>query len=239
MALLSAADAEQVRKLFSTMTSDVHLRLYTQRLNCDTCLEAERILSELSEQSDRLKVEVLNALTDAGRREADGVENVPALIVGDGSHGRIRFYGTPSGYEFSTLLTVITDAGTPGDRLEKPALDFLSSLAEDLLIRVFVTPTCPYCPRAAVTAARMAAASPRVRAEIIEANEFPDLSRRFRVQGVPRTVVNDLIYLEGALPEAAFARGLGLALPLLAKGEPVDMAALLSKPREEEESAGK
>lgn len=234
---MSPADAEHVRKLFSTIASDVRLRLYTQRLNCESCFDAERIVSELSELSDRLKVEVLNALTDAERREADGVENVPALIVSDGTHSRVRFYGAPSGYEFSTLLTAIADAGTPGDRLEKPVLDFLSSLSQDLLVRVFVTPTCPHCPRAAVTAVRMAAASPRVRTEIIEANEFPDLSRRFRVQGVPRTVVNDLIHLEGALPEAAFARALGLALPLLSAGEPVDLAALLARQREEE--AGK
>ena len=51
---------------------------------------------------------------------------------------------------------------------------------------------------------RMALASPLVSARTIEANEFPDLSRRFDVQGVPRTVVNESGAFVGALPEAQF-----------------------------------
>ena len=51
---------------------------------------------------------------------------------------------------------------------------------------------------------RMAVASPRVSARTIEASEFPDLSRKFGVQGVPRTVVNEQGAFVGALPEAEF-----------------------------------
>ena len=51
---------------------------------------------------------------------------------------------------------------------------------------------------------RMAVASPRVSARTIEASEFPDLSRKFGVQGVPRTVVNEQGAFVGALPEAQF-----------------------------------
>jgi hypothetical protein len=51
---------------------------------------------------------------------------------------------------------------------------------------------------------RMALASPMVSARTIEANEFPELSRQFGVQGVPRTVVNEQGAFVGALPEAQF-----------------------------------
>lgn len=51
---------------------------------------------------------------------------------------------------------------------------------------------------------RMALASPKVRSVVVEANEYPELSERFRVQGVPRTVVNRSGAFVGALPEAAF-----------------------------------
>lgn len=51
---------------------------------------------------------------------------------------------------------------------------------------------------------RMALASANVRALTVEANEFPDLSRRFAVQGVPRTVVNRSGAFVGALPEEQF-----------------------------------
>lgn len=51
---------------------------------------------------------------------------------------------------------------------------------------------------------RMSIATPRVHARTVEANEFPELSRRFGVQGVPRTVVNRAGAFVGALPEEQF-----------------------------------
>jgi hypothetical protein len=43
-----------------------------------------------------------------------------------------------------------------------------------------------------------------VRADGIEATEFPDLAERFRVFAVPRTVINEQGSVEGALPEGSF-----------------------------------
>ncbi len=47
----------------------------------------------------------------------------------------------------------------------------------------------------------MAIASPRITAECIEANEFPELSQRYQVMAVPKIVINDKVEFEGALPE--------------------------------------
>ena len=40
----------------------------------------------------------------------------------------------------------------------------------------------------------------------IDATEFMDLTRRFRVTGVPKTIVNGTIEILGALPEEQFVR---------------------------------
>ena len=50
----------------------------------------------------------------------------------------------------------------------------------------------------------MAVASDLVRAIAIEATEFPDLSRAYRVSAVPKIVINERVQFEGALPEAQF-----------------------------------
>jgi len=55
---------------------------------------------------------------------------------------------------------------------------------------------------------RMAVASPQVSARTVEANEFPELSARFGVQGVPRTVVNERGAFVGALPEPQFVEAI-------------------------------
>jgi len=51
---------------------------------------------------------------------------------------------------------------------------------------------------------RMSVASTWVSVRTVEANEFPELSARFGVQGVPRTVVNERGAFVGALPEPQF-----------------------------------
>ena len=53
-------------------------------------------------------------------------------------------------------------------------------------------------------AQHMAVASDRVTATTIEATEFPDLSRAYRVSAVPKIVINDRVEFEGALPEPDF-----------------------------------
>ena len=53
-------------------------------------------------------------------------------------------------------------------------------------------------------AQHMSVASDRVRSTVIEATEFPEMSRAYQVMGVPKVVINDRVQFEGALPEHDF-----------------------------------
>ena len=51
-------------------------------------------------------------------------------------------------------------------------------------------------------ALQMALESPLVEVEAVEAMEFPDLSERFQVRGVPQTTINHgAVNVVGAVPE--------------------------------------
>jgi predicted DsbA family dithiol-disulfide isomerase len=50
----------------------------------------------------------------------------------------------------------------------------------------------------------MAFANPNITAYAVEATEFPDMTRRYMVNGVPKTVVNDEIEILGAVPQDEF-----------------------------------
>jgi glutaredoxin-like protein len=212
MALMDERTKEHVRKrLAETMSQAVELRLYrrpdTSRLilpggvGCQTCDVTEELMRTLVEAaSDKLQLTVI----DVTQESAD-VEAVPTLTVGrPGEESRITFQGLPSGYEFATLLEAIERASGAGHELSPEVTEQLAGLPREVEVMVFVTPTCPYCPGAASMANRMALASPKVRSLVVEANEYPDLSDRFQVQGVPRTVVNRSGAFVGALPEAMF-----------------------------------
>ncbi len=187
MALLSQTDREAVKEHFDKLLKTVPVQLRKAQGASDT----EEILKELAELSEKLTVEVV---------ESESGEMLPALDIG--TTGRVLFRGTPSGYEFSSLLTAIIDNGRDQVVLTPETREFLDGLTTDLHMKVFVTPTCPHCPAAVVLAHRMAAYSDRVTAEAIEANEFQDEAMKYQVQGVPRTVINETFATEGAQPES-------------------------------------
>jgi predicted DsbA family dithiol-disulfide isomerase len=51
-----------------------------------------------------------------------------------------------------------------------------------------------------------------VTADIVEANEFPELSQRYGVSGVPKTIINDRVEFVGAVPEPQFVAAIKQAM---------------------------
>ena len=217
MAMLSEQDQNAVRGRLAAITRPVTILFFTQTFDApETVLLAKQVLDEAVSLSDRLTIEEVSFVLEKERAALYGIEQIPAIVLlADGEDTRIRFLGAPAGYEFVSLIDALVLAGT-GSSGFAPATRALIAehVTEPIHVQVFVTPTCPHCPRAVTLAHRMAVESPHVRATCVEATEFVELSRKYRVNGVPKTVVNDAIEILGALPEDAFVRtALGIPEP--------------------------
>ena len=214
MALLSTADQQTLRGMFDEMKQPVTVLFFTQTLECETCDETKRILAELTEVTDRIVVEEVNLVLDKERAATYGIEQAPALVLlTGGADSRIRFFGAPAGYDFMAMVDAILAVSGASDMdLSDDSVGLVNAVASPTSIQVFVTPTCVYCPRAVALANRMAFLNPNITATTIVATEFYELARKFRVTGVPKTVVNESIEVLGALPEPVFVRAvLGVA----------------------------
>ena len=209
MATLSEQDRQAVAERLATLVHPVKLLFFTQTIGApDSALIARQVVDELAATSDRVTVEELNFVLDKDRAAQYGVEDIPAVVLLRGDKDtRMRFLGAPAGYEFVSLLDAVTLAGTGDSGLSAESRALITeTVREPLDILVFVTPTCPHCPRAVTLAHRMAVESPLITATCVEATEFMELSRQYRVTGVPKTVVNGRIEILGALPEDQFVR---------------------------------
>ncbi len=204
MAILQENDRKEIAKQLENMVNPVKLILFTQELECQYCRETRQLLEELSSISDKLDLEVYNFVTDEEKAKEFKVDKVPATIVmGEKDYG-IKFYGIPSGYEFASLLSDINMVSRGDSGLSEDSRKKLAELKSPIHLQVFVTPSCPYCPRAVSLAHQFAFESELVTADMVEAIEFPHLSQRYQVMGVPRTIANEKVAAEGALPEAHF-----------------------------------
>ncbi len=208
MSVLNATVQKQVRDVLTGL-APVRLAVFIHGapdIPCEMCDDTRQLVEELAMISEGTVVaEIYDLERDAEAARAFGVDKAPAIAVlgAGGQDYGIRFFGPPSGYEFASLIEDLKMVGGGRTDLSKATLDVLAHLQTPLHIQVFVTPTCPYCPRAVVLAHRLAMASDLVRADMVDATEFPELADRYHVYGVPRTVVNDRVHIEGAVPEAA------------------------------------
>jgi glutaredoxin-like protein len=205
MSLLNASLRSEIPHVFADLPQPVSLVVFT-RPECAACDDARELAEELASISDAIRVEVHDMSTDPAEAARLGIDKSPAIVVLGGADARkdfgIRFYGSPDGYEFGTLIEDIRMASRGTSTLSAATLEALGRLTSPLHLQVFVTPSCPYCPRAVLLAHQMAMASEFVTADAVDATEFPELADRYRVQGVPRTVANDTVHVEGAVPEA-------------------------------------
>jgi glutaredoxin-like protein len=205
MSLLRDEDRKQLIDLFSELQTPVKLVMFTQEMECQYCRETRQIAEELTELSDMLELEVYDFVADQEIVEAYQIDKIPAIAMARGGEAPkdfgIRFYGIPSGYEFSSLIENIMMIARGDSGLSDDTKMWVEKLEAPMHLQVFVTPTCPYCPRAVIMAHQLAFESEFVTADMVEATEFPHLSMKYQVQGVPRTVINETIHMEGAAPE--------------------------------------
>ena len=209
MALLSERDRQTVRGHLAVIEEPVRILFFTQTIGApETAHVAREVLDEIVSLSDLVTLEEVNFVLEPDRAREYGIEQIPATVLLRGTQDtRIRFLGAPAGYEFMSLIEAVILAGTNDSGLTPDSRALVADhVTEPLHIQVFVTPTCPHCPRAVTLAHRLAIESPLIRASCVEATEFMELSRRFRVTGVPKTVVNESIEILGALPEDQFVR---------------------------------
>jgi len=215
MSLLNDEIKQQIHEAFQSLTGPVKIVMFTQgenALECEYCAETRQLLEEVSALSDKVTLNVYDFVRDAQLAEQYHIDKIPAVaILSDGSMPKdygIRLFGMPSGYEFSTLIEDILMISQQKSVLNAQTITELKKITQPVNIQVFVTPTCPYCPRAVLLAHQLALASEWITASMVEANEFPQLSSKYQVYGVPRTVIEDVIHVEGAVPEAALVNEL-------------------------------
>lgn len=142
MPLLQDKDKETVETRFQEeLVNPVKLVNFTQALECQFCAETHQLVEEVAALSDKIEVEVYNFAIDKEKVEEHGVDKIPAIaVMGEQDYG-VRYYGIPSGYEFSSLIEDIIDVSKGEVELLPATREALAGITEPLHFQVFVTPT--------------------------------------------------------------------------------------------------
>jgi glutaredoxin-like protein len=199
----SHSDRTAIKERLAAIDSPVHLLFFEQSIGCESCTRTHKLLQQLIELSPHITLETMNLVLEKERAEEyGGVDRVPAIVMSAPGRNRIRFFGAPIGYELASFLQAISMTAAGESGLNQQTRAQLNALVVPVRIQVFFTPSCVYCPQMVTLANRFAIESLLISATAIDATEYPDLVRRYNINGVPKTVINDDVEVMGAVSEA-------------------------------------
>ena len=212
MSLIPAEHKEHLRnELAGKLEKPIRIAMFTQELECKYCSETRQLVQEVAELNEKIKLEVYDFVANAEKAREYGIDKVPAIaIIGEKDY-RVRYYGFPFGYEFQTLTEALVNVSRGRTDILDKTRELLKEVKTPVHIQVFVTLTCPHCPVAAATAHKFAVENDLIRADVVDAGEFPHLAIKYAVVGVPKVVMNEKVEFVGVLPEDLFLEHVILA----------------------------
>jgi thioredoxin reductase (NADPH) len=216
--LLPPEAREILKQDFSQLENPVSVLVFTDEENKENRPFGEfavKFLRELSEITDKIRPAFEKLSGEAAKKY--GVSRAPVILIEPEKY-HVRLIGAPGGEEARTLIIAIVMASTGRTILSEEARKRLNELKEKRDIKVFVSPTCPYCPHQAATAIAAAIERPGlVDAEVIEIFENKDLATRYNAFSVPQTFIDDHLVGLGLQPQEVVIEELLTATPVKPK----------------------
>jgi thioredoxin reductase (NADPH) len=205
------ASMEEVQKqlaaIFGKMPFDIPLLLFTasgqNEYFCSALRQIIRVIREIAPRVGLREYDLHHEL--AARYQV----NFSPTLLFDPERYRIQWLGTPLGEEGRTLVEALQMLGHRQTDLSDQSGRILEQLDTPRDIKVFVSPTCPYCPQQAVNGLKAAIARPDlVSLQIIDIQTNPALADQYHANSVPQVFANDVLIALGAQPEELFMASL-------------------------------
>ena len=193
----------QLKPIFKNLPHEIPLLLFTKPGKNDPFSQATRfIIRAVRAVSSKVNLREFDLSHDQAKRWK--IHHAPTLLL-DPEHYHVRWLGAPIGEETRTFVEALLMLGRRKTDLSEDARKVLMKIDSPRQIKVFVSPSCPYCPQQAVNALKAAVERPEmITLEIIDIQANPELADQYSAQSVPQTYANDILVAQGAQTEELF-----------------------------------
>ena len=202
---------EQVRRklmeLFGSLEHEVPIILFADaKTNVQYSEAARSVIRAVRQLSDKVSLREFSLGHElAGKYD---VKYSPTLLF-DPEHFAIRWLGAPVGEEGRTFMEAIAMLGHRKTELSVPSQNLIDKITEPRALKLFVSPTCPYCPQQGVNCLKAAILRPElISLEIIDIQANPELAEQYNAFSVPVCYANEIMIARGAQPEELFMASL-------------------------------
>lgn len=203
-----------LRETFKQLKDTVLIEVYTQAgVNEPFNEAAVSLLKVMPELTDKIKVSFYKLRDEYAKKS--GVERSPTILIAPDKYN-IRYTGAPAGEEAGSFVLALIMASTGRTFISDDSRKRLERLKEKRHVRVFVSPTCPYCPQQVLyMVSAVIAKKDLISAEVIEIYENMDLAEKYAAMSVPKTFIGETLIASGVQPEDYFIES-------VVEGKPVE-----------------
>ena len=201
--MASQAYLQQLKATFEQLPNDIPLYLFTAKGQEDVFTHANReVIRAFRELSSKITLREYDL--DHELAQKWNVTHSPTLLIAPEQYS-IHWLGAPMGEEARTFLEIMILVGLGKSQLSDQSLKVIQKIDSPRNVKIFVSPTCPYCPQQAINGVKAAIEMPQtVSLEIVDIQSEPELANQYSAQSVPQAFANDVLIGQGAQPEEVF-----------------------------------
>lgn len=197
----------QLQETFNRLPNEIPLYLFAAKEQDDIFAQNTRqVVRAFRELTDKITFREYPLDHELARKW--NVTNSPTLLISPEQYG-IRWQGAPIGEEGRIFLETLIQVGMGKSNVSDQSAKVLQKLSSPRDIKIFVSPTCPYCPQQAVNGIKAAIERPGlVTLDIIDIQCRPDLAEKYSAHSVPQAFANEVLIGMGAQQEEVFMASL-------------------------------
>ncbi len=206
--LLSENELENIKREMAKMKNIVTLKLFTDfktqvdgtiSRSCIACEASYELLKLLEGYSnEKLKIEEYSLDENPEEAKKYDVTRIPAILFVDKNDKEVIRYSTnPTGSEFVPFLNSIQYFSGVRPYYADQIITHLKKIDKSKA-KIFITPTCPYCPQTVPVLTLFAIVSNgKISVDVIDVDLNPTIARKYQVQSVPHTIINEKDHIYG------------------------------------------
>jgi glutaredoxin-like protein len=206
--LFSQNELDNIKREMVKLKDKISLKLFTdfktqedgsKLRRCMACEGTHDLLRKLEDFSEgKLQIEEYSTEENDEVAKKYNVTRIPAILfVDDNDKEVIRYSAHPTGAEFIPFLKSIQYFSGVRPYYADQIITHLKKIAESKT-KIFITPTCPYCPATVPVLTLFAIVSKgKLSVDVIDVNLNPDIAMKYKVQGVPHTIINEKDHIYG------------------------------------------
>ncbi|MBC2743828.1 MAG: thioredoxin family protein [Desulfosarcina sp.] len=176
-------EKEQIRQWGQGLDGEITLRYATTSHSMDEKFKA--FVEYVADLTPRVRA----------KKDGDAVVSLPTVFIG--SH--VAYQALPLDRELAPFLAALGDGNAFADRIAPDVQERLTQLRAPALVKVYITPHCPFCPTTVSILLGLAACSDQVRVTVIDGELFLDAAEKDRISAAPTVILDDQFRWTGSV----------------------------------------